>query len=341
MFFANNASKMGSFFHDSASTYRVFVRNASPARGFGGTAFRYSYCLEYDAGLDIIPPEDVNQLLAHEMIHNWPMIGKNSDSDETQKIYDWYNEGMQKYSSWAQLTYQGIADYYSIIMPHDYGLLDEVTFIQQVNDFLAGYYTHPLINWSNKELADAGWKNMYAITLPYLRGFIYLLKVSGQLGRVKFNEIVNVLLEQKTKGPICTEQDWLDQLQIELGQQAEDEFSDMADGKIIVPKGALKAYNLVREDKEIFDLGMNNSSMDLRKVTGLHLDSRAAKAGIEEGDAIISNTPVFLCQAHHLQLMAMKILRNGTRLEIKYWPRGWEKVEAWQFEKSPMHSRIP
>ena len=90
---------MSAFFADepsSSNPYRIFVRRATPARGFGGTAFRRSYCLEYDAALDTVGGDDINQLLAHEMVHNWPLLGKLTDSDQITKILNWYNEGLQE-----------------------------------------------------------------------------------------------------------------------------------------------------------------------------------------------------------------------------------------------------
>ena len=105
---------MSTFFADppsAANPYRIFVRCADPAHGFGGTAFRRSYCLEYDStsfeaspsnsprarassARQPIPQAELYQLLAHEMVHNWPMIGKRTDSDQSSKEFDWYNEGL-------------------------------------------------------------------------------------------------------------------------------------------------------------------------------------------------------------------------------------------------------
>ena len=87
---------MSEFFEDPPSAknpYRVFVRYAPPARGFGGTAFRRSYCLEYDDDIRALCARDLAALLAHEMVHNWPMMGKMVDSEDEWQV-KWYNEGM-------------------------------------------------------------------------------------------------------------------------------------------------------------------------------------------------------------------------------------------------------
>lgn len=65
---------MSKFFSDPPSAenpYRVFVRNATPARGNGGTAFARSYMLEYDSTVESLRPIEMMSLLSHEMVHNW------------------------------------------------------------------------------------------------------------------------------------------------------------------------------------------------------------------------------------------------------------------------------
>ena len=88
--------QMSTFFRDPGiSPYRVFVRNASPARGFGGTAFVRSYMLEYDAAITSVSEDEIFLLLAHEMVHNWPLLGKKADAGGSAEDIEnnWYSEG--------------------------------------------------------------------------------------------------------------------------------------------------------------------------------------------------------------------------------------------------------
>lgn len=65
--------QMSEFFSDPvtpSNPYRVFLRNAYPARGNGGTALARSYMLEYDATGRYMSSFSLLSLLSHEMVHN-------------------------------------------------------------------------------------------------------------------------------------------------------------------------------------------------------------------------------------------------------------------------------
>lgn len=90
-------AKMSKFFGEKASeenSYRIFLR--SVPRGVGGMAFQRSFVFEYDK--DILRLENVIfPTLAHEMVHNWPILGKETDGtnqDVDTGDENWYSEGM-------------------------------------------------------------------------------------------------------------------------------------------------------------------------------------------------------------------------------------------------------
>lgn len=90
---------MSKFWKDpwgSENPYRIFVRNAAPAKGYGGSAFLRSYMLEYDETIDNVTEDDLCRLLTHEMVHNWPHMGKTpGEPDEVEAEEDgaWFTEG--------------------------------------------------------------------------------------------------------------------------------------------------------------------------------------------------------------------------------------------------------
>ena len=87
--------EMSVFFKEPPSAsnpYRIFVRLATPARGFGGTAGLRCFVLEYDASITTIYDEDIFYLLSHEMVHNWPSLEESSDNQNSEPI-EWYEEG--------------------------------------------------------------------------------------------------------------------------------------------------------------------------------------------------------------------------------------------------------
>lgn len=81
-------SQMAPFFHDSVdSIYRIVIRKS--LRGFGGTAFERSFILEYDeAIMRTLDNEDLFHLVAHEMVHNWPLL-----ESAQENAGAWYSEG--------------------------------------------------------------------------------------------------------------------------------------------------------------------------------------------------------------------------------------------------------
>lgn len=88
-------ARMADFFGDKLSEdnpYRIFVRRVTPARGFGGTGGIRSFELDYDDYMSSVHQDEIFSLLAHEMVHNWPLMqslpGTNMD------LVAWYNEGM-------------------------------------------------------------------------------------------------------------------------------------------------------------------------------------------------------------------------------------------------------
>jgi hypothetical protein len=94
--------RMASFFKDTQRSYRIFIR-FNPYRGFGGNGFVRSFVLEYDPYVTI-DPDDLLYLLAHEMVHNWPLMEQESKGDSEEGA--WYTEGMSiSYAVYAAIRY--------------------------------------------------------------------------------------------------------------------------------------------------------------------------------------------------------------------------------------------
>ena len=88
--------KLADFFDDEVSEenpYRIFVRSVTPARGFGGTGGIRSFVLEYDSYISTCHEDEIFYLLAHEMVHNWPLM--QSSPGINMDLIAWYNEGNQ------------------------------------------------------------------------------------------------------------------------------------------------------------------------------------------------------------------------------------------------------
>jgi hypothetical protein len=85
----NIFGEMAPLFEDTEDSYRIFVR-FNPYRGFGGNGYLRSFVLEYDPYV-VIDEDYLLYTLAHEMVHNWPLI-QESEDDSVEGA--WYTEGM-------------------------------------------------------------------------------------------------------------------------------------------------------------------------------------------------------------------------------------------------------
>jgi hypothetical protein len=93
---------MKEYFVQPSDTYRVFLRE-SP-RGVGGTAFVWSFLIEWDRGVRIgrgsgesemereSRADDLYFLVSHEMAHNWPSI-QGPPGDQEDANTTWFEEG--------------------------------------------------------------------------------------------------------------------------------------------------------------------------------------------------------------------------------------------------------
>ncbi|KAJ3012326.1 hypothetical protein HKX48_006335 [Thoreauomyces humboldtii] len=323
--------KMSVFFKDPPSVgnpYRIFVRKATPAPGFGGSAFHRSYIFEYDSRIAYASDVHIADLLAHEMVHNWPLLndfpGTTREADED---VGWYSEG--------------IAVYYSALLPYRFGLIPEKEYIALRNNALTAYYTNPLVNLPNSEAKRIAWTTANALTLQYYRGFTYLVQVDSLIrkasgGARSVDDIVLVLLDRKRNGrEDYAETDWMELLGQEIGAElAAAVQRDMADGHTIVPVAdCLDGFRLVRFDQEPVDFGFDLQSLDpsVWMIQGLKKGSRADLAGVREGDRVTEVSYLALLDWDHLGLFTMKVQRDGVDLRFEWWPRAWEKVESWQW----------
>ena len=153
---------MAEMFHDKGGDYRVFTRHHQ-FPGSGGTAFPRSYIYGY--GLhDEVTLEDLQSLLAHEMVHNWPHL-----SDDPAGLGTWYVEGS--------------AEYYSTLVPMEMGLWSPEKTAEVINEKAGSYFANPMNHLSNMELGKLYWKDRRCQRVPYSRGMIYLSGLDAAIRR--------------------------------------------------------------------------------------------------------------------------------------------------------------
>lgn len=295
---------MAEFFNDGDQPYRVFVRS-NPYPAGGGTALARSFM--FGVGSDGSSVQGgLTQLLAHEIAHNWPRL-----DDPAHAESSWYSEGA--------------AEYYSLRLSRRMGLLDDDAYVEALNQRLETYFTNPHVGVSNARAGELYWTDGRAQRIPYGRGLVYLLQVDAQLraaGASGLDRIVLEILERQRSGGRVDLEGWVGLLEPALGTAARDGFERMRAGRPIdLPADALgPCFRVEQATVRGFELGYDR--MNLGKVTGLVAGSAAEAAGLEEGDVVLSFTPLDELREDPARAMQIQVERNGAGLSFEYLPRG-------------------
>lgn len=249
------------FFDDHSEPFRVFIRKVWT--GSGGTGGYRSFLLEYaDGVMDEQSEESLIDLLAHETVHEYPLMIPEHTEDA------WYNEG--------------VANYYGVIAPYVGGAVDRKYLVKTLNDQAQAYYTSLTINLPYQYVLDHYWDNFSIIKTSYNRGFIFLAQQQGRInrateGRKSIDDIVRHLYQYRLQDREHSVEDFyqllssfVDKTIVQKDRQA------MESGQLIVPpQDCFAAYGLrlVRKDAEKFEPGFNLTSLRDLKITGYVLQS--------------------------------------------------------------------
>lgn len=311
---------MAAFFGDATSNYRVFARG-NPYLGAGGTSLAHSFMFGYHAPSK--PTADSLQLLiAHEMAHTWPaMQGEHGDTA-------WYSEGTAEYYSLA-LSWRA----------HAIGL-DKV--IETLNERADAYYTNPFRALSNPQAAEKFWTDPIAQTVPYGRGWLYLIQTDAAIrkaskGARSLDDVVKALYRRETARQPYGIAQWLELVGREIGPaQARAGYDRMASGGLLVPpKDAFApCLAVVRHDARPIALGFARSSLnDDRVIRDLVIGSAAETAGIRNGDVIVAMSDFDKVRRDETLPFKLTLRRNGTEVTVSYLPRG-PAQEGWRWARN-------
>ncbi|BBC30999.1 hypothetical protein SGFS_022930 [Streptomyces graminofaciens] len=312
--------EMCRFFREPAPGFRVFVRK-HPYRGLGGSLLPGSrgYMFGWsDSETHTI--EELTRLLAHETVHNWPLL----DGWEDPSQVSWYNEG--------------VAEYYSIFLPHRVGLISDEAFLDSLNQRARGYYGNPLQTLTSAEAAELYWKDWRAQRVPYGRGLFHLIDMDHRIrqathGTRSLDDVVLALLERKRAGHKATLEDWTTLVTQEVGDAARTAHEAMMSGEWILPDlDCLMPYFQAKEvEIHQLDVGFDYSSFKAGIVSGIVHSGPAAKAGVREGDTIVHAPPPERINAGRLTDISLTLRRGSDLVDVTYEPLGRQvKGMVWQ-----------
>jgi hypothetical protein len=335
--YAYNAfQNISSFFGDINGSYRFFfVKN--PYLSTGGSSFIRSFILGYSEELEFIETF-FKDTITHEMIHTYAIMEEGAGLRALDYLA-WYNEG--------------IATYYTIFLHYKFCAIGLTSFKDAVNQIAQAYYTNPVIHLNNTEAANIAWQNPHAQELPYYRGFVYFIKTAYEIqhattGASSLDQLVLTLLEKRRLHQDHGTEIWKQLLKEHLGLEGIDHWKSMMNGSLVVPSTAsLEPYGLrmVKEEMERFELGFPESCLvgprDTRFIHSIKWGSRADIAGIRSGDIILRYEPTLSMIAQNfLSNITLTILRVDRVLVIEYWPRSFDKVEAYQWIEAEKLERV-
>jgi len=300
---------MADFFGDGDASYRVFMRQ-NPYRGLGGTALAHAFMFGYEAAAK--PTIDsLQNHISHEMTHNWPaMQGEHGDTA-------WYSEGT--------------AEYYSLLLSYRAGALTTDQYLKAINERAEGYYSNPYRALSNPEAAKIFWTDAVAQTVPYGRGFLYLMQTDAEIraasqGRRSLDDAVKTLRRREIAGQSYGIPDWLSLVGAEIGAaRAKQDYDAMVSGALLVPPADRYApcFVLAKSTTRPFQLGFARTSLNEdRVIKGLQPGSAAAEAGLHDGDVITTVPDLEKVRDNPAAPLKLTVRRAGAALDVTYLPRG-------------------
>lgn len=222
---------MADYFHDTKSSFRVFLRRDPFEKSGGGSACPYAFISGYSAmgGMDA---DHWFNVLIHEMTHTWPSMEDFNVGEGT-----WFSEGC--------------TEYYCTMLPYRGGFLDAAFTVDRINEKIKGrYYDNPYRAMPNMEIPSIQWKDRRAQTVPYGRGFLYLANVDAQLRRAGKGSIDDIVLKHNIMSPM-TAQDWKEFIAERLGENGIQEYEDMVSGKLLRPEPDLFGPDIITVEDEI------------------------------------------------------------------------------------------
>lgn len=282
---------------------------------FGGTTLTDSFAMfiATDRGIDL----QLQHLLAHELLHTW--IGqrmRNVDTEgEPEPSLYWFSEGF--------------TDHYTRKLLLRAGLIDEDTFLEDLNGRLYAYYTSPVRNAPNARIVDDYWNDRHVQQLPYQRGDLLAALWDAEIREVSDGErsldhVMHDLLRRADREGVRTSRGLLRTvlsayLERDVGPDLE-RYVDEGETIPAAPLGRGEDVTLVTLPMAPFVLGFDfGASREAGVVTGLDPDGPAAAAGLREGQKL-AGFSIHWDDAG--QPVVLFVEEDGEERRVEYLPAG-------------------
>lgn len=319
---------MSAHFKDNGGSYRAFLRRAP--KGLKGTVLLSSSIIDYDENTNNEHDRDLIRVLNQTMVSTWTQL--NTEDDGTENT--WFD--------------QGLSYLFTVYLPFRFKQRGPDYFRATVNAFLSAYYTNPLVFHSLSELdcSDPS-QDWYAISAKTTRAFVYMLKMDSHLRRAAkacgedverpIDELVRELCMRRKSGEKTQRRHWMEGIAYWLGpEDAEMHFRGMLEdggklnelGDMVSSFGSTYGPQPVEQDR--LEFGFDKRSLEEGVVSGVVNGSRAAEAGLRDGDQVVWYSQPEACVFHYDAKFKLTVERVDRRFDIEYGPRSKEKVRCWQ-----------
>lgn len=251
-FTLNLFRKMQVFFHDDQARYRIFARH-DHTQTSGGTAMPRCYMFGWNDHQPVTVEEKQN-LLAHEMVHNWPHL-----NDNPYGITTWYSEGT--------------AEFYSVMLPYRFGLTSAETALKEIQTRSDAFYSNPTRLMSNMDAVKICWQDRRAQRIPYGRGIFYLANIDAQIrratnGEKSLDDVVLTILEMDRSKVTLGNEAFIETVKKISGLDIAEQHAKMCDGTPFAPDPDSFDALFTVEEKEMPEADTGKT------VTGYHWSLR-------------------------------------------------------------------
>lgn len=324
---------MSAHFQDEGGCYRAFLRRVP--KGFRGTVLQSSSIIDYDEEIVDEHDWDLVRLLNKTMVSAWLHLSEEDDGREN----DWFTHGL--------------SSLFTVYLPFRFKQRRPDYFRATVNAFLSAYYTNPLASKPRSELDSPDpSQEWYAGPAKATRAFVYMLKMDAYLRRAAkargedmerpLEELVRELCARKRSGEKVQRADWIAGTAGWLGpEDAERHFQEMLEdgGKLVelsdMTSSFGNTYGPQPVEQECLEFGFDKSSLKEGVIGGVVEGSRAAEAGLRNGDQIVRYSRPEACELHCGAKFKLTLQRAGGQFDIDYRPRSTHKVRCWQVLERP------
>ncbi|MFT4234960.1 MAG: hypothetical protein QM607_08195 [Microbacterium sp.] len=302
----------------TASAYRLFIRPGVNVRD-GGAATQNGFILETGT----MPPTTAARkfMFAHEITHHFT-----GSLDGDQAEVGWFSEGL--------------AEHYKLEIPRRLGIVTDEDVATEIGTMCLAYYGNPANRRSVAEIAGTYWSDPTVQNLAYNRGFMYFTDLASLLrkadGAPTLDDLVQRLRVGRAEGEGVGIEAWRTVVRQALGEEGDAHLDRMLAGDLLVPladafgarfrrvSGRLIRRSLGFNEMSLAPLRGEGSAATPQIIAGLVEGSAAQRAGIRDGDRVLSHQGVRASNLHSSPVMVpddvvtLDLERAGQVLQISY-----------------------